>query len=624
MTMRWPSLGSLPVGAWKLLLCVVALFVATLLATELWYAPRTLAPDSRGTLGIQYHELEQWGRSRFVIDEIAPDSPLRAAGAKVGDVWIPDRHYDAYRWLESHEPIGLTLIQGEQSRHVTVETLPDPTQVPAGLLMESWFIGVVALFLGLLIGLRQPHGLAFRSIALAMCLSVVARGNPTYVTIPAGSAFALQHLAWGPLLLAAGLAVLTFVFNFPDDRPRDTVVKRRLFRYSALLFAPGCLTMLLVPTMRALGFHAPMSSQAAFAAFAVPFCLVSLLILWSNWRGSTGDLRERHFWIGLAFGLYAPTPAIVTLLQLQIAGEPFLAGEHFMRAVVYVPRTLFLLSLLLFAYAVLRHRVASVSFAVNRAAIYGAASLGMLLSFALLEWFTHGLLAAWGHEQSPYVDAGIALAIILVFHRLRHSGEQLVERFFFHGWHAKEAALRKFIAEAPHITRIEALRGAFAAALDRFTGGAGHAFYRRLPSGDYKRVISTLPDAPAGVDADDPLAVTLRAKQGVTHVRDTATALPAEIALPSIHHGELDGFVLLGPKARLEAYRPDELAVLGLAAHQVGLDLRALRMEQLERANSELRTRIIELNERSSELQARNEELRAWERGFMHALQRSN
>ena len=48
--MRWFSLSAMPVGAWKVLLCGVALFVATSLGTELWYAPKSLAPDSRGTV----------------------------------------------------------------------------------------------------------------------------------------------------------------------------------------------------------------------------------------------------------------------------------------------------------------------------------------------------------------------------------------------------------------------------------------------------------------------------------------------------------------------------------------------------------------------------------------------
>lgn len=137
-------------------------------------------------------------------------------------------------------------------------------------------------------------------------------------------------------------------------------------------------------------------------------------------------------------------------------------------------------------------------------------------------------------------------------------------------------------------------------------------------------MLASLADAPERVDADDPLAVTLRATQAVTYARDTVTALPAEIALPSIHHGELDGFVLLGPKAGHEAYRTDELAVLGSAAHHVGLDLRALRMEQLEGSIGDLHAKINELNDRNSELQARNDELHAREAALRHALQRNS
>jgi hypothetical protein len=250
-----------------------------------------------------------------------------------------------------------------------------------------------------------------------------------------------------------------------------------------------------------------------------------------------------------------------------------------------------LLSLSLFAYAVLRHRVVSVRFVVNRATVYGAASLGMLLSFGLLEWFTHGLFAAWGHEQSPMVDAGIALAIILGFHRLRHTGEKWVERLFFHGWHVKEQALRKFVKEAPFVTRSRALFTGFQAALDQFTDGAGYAIYTRSADGDYSRVAATLADAPRHVDADEPLAVALRARQAPTHCADASSALPGDLALPSLHHGQLAGIVILGSKPNGDTYRPDEVEVLGYAVREVGLNLRALRMEQLERENSELRAR---------------------------------
>ncbi len=578
------SLSGMSVGAWKALLCCVALFVVSVLGTELWHAPRFLA-DSRGTLGIQFHELPAWGRSRFVIDRIEPDSPLRAVGAEVGDLWMPDRHYDAYRWLEADESVGLTLFRSGTARHVTVETVPDRTRPVIGLMIEHWVIVLVGLFLGLLIGFRQPKGLAFRACSLAMLFSALSRVIPPYVTLPAGSAFMYQHVLWGPILVATAVAIPVFLFNFPSDQPRDTRLKRRLMRYGVPVLAASALMFLAISTTRALGYSTPLPIRHTIAPVAVSFMLVAALVLWSNWRESDGNLRERHFWIGLAFGLWAPAPVVASLLLLGSNEGTALQG------LIYLPRTILLLSLLLFAYAVLRHRVVSVSFVVNRATVYGAASLGMLLSFGLLEWFTHSVFAAWGHEQSPFIDAGIALVIILGFHRLRHSGEKWVERLFFHDWHVKEQALRRFVKEAQCITRPGALFTGFKTALDRFTDGASYAFYRRSADGDYVRVAATLADAPEQLDADEPLAVALRATQAPMHCSDADTSLPGDLALPSFHHGQLHGFVILGSRPNGDAYRPDEIEVLGYAAREVGLNLRTLRLEQLERENCEMRAR---------------------------------
>jgi hypothetical protein len=578
------SLSGMSVGAWKTLLCFVALFVVSILATELWYAPRFLA-EVRGTLGIQFHELPAWGRSRFVIDRVEPDSPLRVAGAEVGDLWMPDRHYDAYRWFEAGESVGLTLVQSGTIRHVTVATVQDRSRPIKGVIIEHWAIVLVGLFLGLLIGFRQPIGLAFRACSLGMLFSALSRVIPTYVTLPAGTAFMYQHVLWGPILAVVALAIPAFLFNFPDDQSRNTRIKRWLVRYGVPVLVASALVFVVVSTVRALGYSTPLSMRVAFAAPAITFMSVSILVLWSNWHDSEKDLRERHFWIGLAFGLWAPAPVVANLLLLGTTGEAALQG------VIFVPRTMLLLSLLLFAYAVLRHRVVSVSFVVNRATVYGAASLGMLLSFGLLEWFTHSLFAAWGHEQSPFVDAGIALAIILGFHRLRHTGEKWIERLFFHAWQVKEQALRKFVKEAPFVTQSRALFTGFKAALDQFTDNAGYAIYTRTADGDYARLAATLVDAPKHLDADEPLAVALRARRAPTHCSDANSSLPGDIALPSLHHDQLAGFVIVGSKPNGDTYRPDEVEVLGYATREVGLNLRALRMEQLERENNELRIR---------------------------------
>jgi hypothetical protein len=548
---------------------------------EVWHAPRTLATTAAGTLGIVFHELPRPGRARFVIDEIAPDSPMRLVGAQVGDQWIPDRASDVHRRLEAHERIGLTLIRGDSSRHVVVQARPDRTPTDAWLYISGWGISLTGLVLGLIIGFRQPTSTAFRALALFMLLMGAFKAIPTYLILPMGPAFVAHHLLWAPGFVLNGFLLLVFFFNFPDDQPRNTAAKRWLLRYLVPPVVALMLAWAAAMEARALGYHVPFMRAFAIVSTAA-FAVVALSVLWENWRTSRGDLRQRHLWILLAFGILSVVPPTVFAIygltpQYQLTTLPW-----------WVARAHTLVFLLLFAYAALRHRVVSIGFAVNRAVVYGAASVGMLLSFGLLEWAVHHFLESIGREKSVWLDAAIALGVFLIFHRLRHWGEQLIERLFFHSSHVREAALRQFVKEAPFITRPEALLSAFTGALDRFTDGAGHALYRRSANGDYERVAATLEAAPEMVDADEPLAVALRAHQQATHVSDAHSGLPGELALPSIHHGELDGFVLLGLKPNGDSYRPDETEVLGFAAHQVGLDFRALRMELLEREVTQL------------------------------------
>jgi hypothetical protein len=410
------------------------------------------------------------------------------------------------------------------------------------------------------------------------------KAAPTYTILPAGTTFLIEHILWGPGFLLEGALLLVFLFSFPDDQPRGTPVKRWLLRHAIPVWTMLALTVVGASVARAAGYHVPLYGKF-FAATAFVFALTAIFVMADNWRTSQGDLRERHLWVFLAFGGLVLVPPVVAALRGLASGSPL------MPIAWWAARAVTLLSLATFTYAVLRHRVMSIGFAVNRVMVYSFASIAMLLAFGVIEWAAHHLLDFAGREKSVLLDGAIALGVFLVFHRVRNAGESLIERLFFHAWHVKEEALRKFVKEAPFITRPEALITAFTAALDRFTDGAGHALYRRATDGDYARVAATLTGAPERMDADEPLAVALRASQAPTHVSDAHSSLPGELSLPSIHHGELDGFVLLGNKPSGETYRPDEIEVLGHTAHQVGLDFRALRMEQLERDVADLSAR---------------------------------
>jgi len=62
-----------------------------------------------------------------------------------------------------------------------------------------------------------------------------------------------------------------------------------------------------------------------------------------------------------------------------------------------------------------------------------------------------------------------------------------------------------------------------------------------------------------------------------------------------VNRNEVLGVVLLGPKPSGQDLRPDEVELIEWATRQVGLDLHALKVEQLERERSELRSANAQL-----------------------------
>jgi hypothetical protein len=160
--------------------------------------------------------------------------------------------------------------------------------------------------------------------------------------------------------------------------------------------------------------------------------------------------------------------------------------------------------------------------------------------------------------------------------------EHFVEQIFFRKWHHNEAALRRFVKQASHITELAPLVDAYTSALQRFIGGGGGcAIYQRAPDGIYVSIGAIMTDLPLEIDFNDALVVEMRAEQLPVSNQDTHSSMPFALALPILHRGQLDGFVLLGAKNNQESYRPDEVEVLAFAAHQIGLDLDGIQAEIL-------------------------------------------
>jgi hypothetical protein len=161
------------------------------------------------------------------------------------------------------------------------------------------------------------------------------------------------------------------------------------------------------------------------------------------------------------------------------------------------------------------------------------------------------------------------------------------------------------VNEAAFITKAQALSAAFVSELSRFSGGAPCALYLLKSDGEYQRAEGTLGGDLQTFDADDPALVTLRANRAPVEMDETRSALPAALALPMMQRDELQGVVLLGAKPSGEGYRPDEIELMGGTTQQIGLDLHALQIAQLEGEMTALRqSNAALLAARSSDLNA--------------------
>lgn len=247
------------------------------------------------------------------------------------------------------------------------------------------------------------------------------------------------------------------------------------------------------------------------------------------------------------------------------------------------------------AYAVLRHRIIDLGFALNRTMVYGTFSAILLGSFGLIEWGIEHLLPEEWVRASAWIDAGAAVMVYLAFHRVHDAVEARVEHLFFHQWKANEAALRRFVGSASHFEDDRSLARAFADELARFGGGAQVALYRRN-EGVLNRVAGTWERAPRHFRDDDPAFALMRAERAPLDLTETPTNLPGVLALPMLDHGVLAGLVLLDLKGNGALYRPDEVALLGWAAHEVGMALAALHAGLIESENRLLKAQVLRLS----------------------------
>jgi hypothetical protein len=338
------------------------------------------------------------------------------------------------------------------------------------------------------------------------------------------------------------------------------------YYFGRVWFAPEYLITALRPTLLFAG---------------VILCVIAFT---DTWRHVEAERRERLRWLFVGFAL--------TLVNFCVLGAyAFGAFSDTSTAWLIInvaTDSVVAIILLILTYAILRHRVIDVGFVINRAVVFAVFTGLLLVSFGIVEWLVDHFVRFENRESNVLLDGVIALALFLAFHRVRHWIETLVERVFFRSWHLKEAGLDRFLETAPHFSQPDALAQGLVTAVDAYAGSRGSGIYLRDATGRFILQLSTLDPLPRELGADAEVIVEMKTFRTPVHLGGRLTLASAALALPMVRRSELVGLVAVGNKIAREVYRPDEIDNLARATRQVGFDLYALRLEQLEQRRLEL------------------------------------
>lgn len=536
------------------------------------------------------------------ITAVTPDGPMTGAGVRPGDDVRFDRSLDKWRTPRVGETIGFTLRHAGALSHHTVTLGARPAADPrdralaiAGLF--TFGVSSLTCLIGMFAALRCRRrvsvllfGAAFICLGFSGNLATAAESDPR--VFPAFIALAeVVYGAGPPLFLAFALAA------------RRETHDRISRAWGAILVVYAAAQAVTVAYSLWLAFTSItlVSNEASVTAQVVLRdlgYLLTLLALGLAWRESQGRVRTRYAYMLLASGVLMLS-IMVTSGGINLTGNDWTLNN---------PLVLFqivgsLAGAGVFAYAVLRHRVVDVGFAVNRTLIYGVVSATLLTAFGLIEWAANHFVPIEGRENNALADAAVAVGVFLTFHRVRDGVEHVIERLFFRRWQTAEAALRRFVREAAFAVRAETLTRGFAEALVAYAEGAEAGVYILGPDGGYRRAGGRIAGVRETLDQDDPALIAIRAEPRALRPEQTGSILKAQLIAPMVNRNEVIGLALLGPKPSGLDLRPDEIDLIGWATRQVGLDLHALKVEQLEAAATALR-------EENARIEARNQELR--------------
>lgn len=496
--------------------------------------------------------------------------------------------------LEVGSPPGTTLevpITRRGVRRIVQVRAQASSRPPntLGFLPELLDATVALLVLGF-IGLRRPSlaaaALVFYGIGAIETSGLAAQF--TWLPDPLfGIVAVVLMAAFSGLPL---LALLPFITRFPEPPSTGSGRRRRWLGDAIFLFGAAMFTVqvlfepLLFETWLAFNTWSSVVEMAVVILFAA-----------LAYHDAAGEVRRRISWViaGLVVSAVGFTGFNVADSLFLFAGQVqttvlvgFAAASQAIQCALPIA----------LAYAVLRHRVLDIGFALNRTVVYGVMTALVVVVVSLIDWLTTRLLNQ--QRLALAIEALVTISFGFALNSIHKWTERLIDRIVFRERHLAEKRIESRIGALSFSHSAASVDEAIARDGPAILGLASAAVFTRLSATDpfTRAVASAWPDdAVRTIDDDAVLVRTLRSVERPIVLDDVAISLggvphgearPA-IAIPIVAQHDLIGFALYGNRRDGALPDPEEIGLLARLCDAAGNAYGAVEVHQWrERAAS--------------------------------------
>jgi hypothetical protein len=490
--------------------------------------------------------------------------------------------------------ITLGILQGPTTIEVhhdgTIRSLTlSPTtvsssEVPSEFALVSEIItlllGTTVMLIAAVILWRKPGemSLFFAWFAVGapidtLLIARLALGAPEFVF---HAVYTLALLACG---LGPTLALTAFALRFPEGR--ITVAERHWAQ-------PVDAALVVTLAVYAIEAWKPMSFGWIFAN-AVPLAAtaLTLAIVIVKFGMSTGEKRQRISWA--LFGV------AVSSVGYAAAGNPeaFLYNVPVASAVASVlvgALPLFL------GYAILRHRVMDIGFALNRSLVYACVTATIVIGISAVDWLSSRYLA--GTKISLALDAAIAIAFGVALNQIHSRIERGVDQVLFRERHRAWTRIESRIRALDFAETSDTVDAALVDETAHVLRLTSAAVFRSGESGDFIRTSAVGWEGGATTLPREHLLLrTLQSEERTVALSEHAIEGPEfpggahcpDIAIPIGMRHQLLGCVIYGHRQGDTTLDSEERSLLERLAHAA-----AVAYDAIEAANWRNRALMFE------------------------------